>query len=258
MLDKIFKLVSDRVEEALNNKGFKKSNQEEKYQTLFIGESSAYLLKFNEQNKQFELKSCSVSDCKPNNQWKNISSWLFDPEEGSKKDAEYIAADFCETLTGPKKAPAQVAKKKKDNDNKVDIIFFMNRLANILPGLKEEIDEEKQSYDTFRMVTFTENNVMPKINMFLLQNNNSKQFKKFCNVLSDAYNVGDLDVRSTVTFLILNNIKDENQIKKLKEELSDELNKAWKASYSIKDKKIKPEKVKKNKKGFIASTLANQ
>ena len=70
---------------------------------------------------------------------------------------------------------------------------------------------------------------MPKINMFLLQNNSSKQFKKFCNVLSDAYNVGDLDVRSTVTFLILNNIKDEKQIKKLKEELSDELNKAWEA-----------------------------
>lgn len=257
-MDKIFKLVSDRVEEALNNKGFKKNNQEEKYQTLFIGEDLAYLLKFNEQNKQFELKSCSVSDCKPNNQWKNIASWLFDPEEGTKKDAEYIAADFCETLIGPKKTPVQVAKKKKDNDNKVDIIFFMNRLANILPGLKEEIDEEKQSYETFRMVTFTENNVMPKINMFLLQNNNSKQFKKFCNVLSDAYNVGDLDVRSTVTFLILNNIKDENQIKKLKEELSDELNKAWQASYSIKDKKVKPEKVKKNKKGFIASTLANQ
>ena len=33
---------------------------------------------------------------------KNIAVWLFDPETDSTKEAESIAADFVETVEGPK------------------------------------------------------------------------------------------------------------------------------------------------------------
>ena len=108
------------------------------------------------------------------------------------------------------------------------------------------------------MVTFTEDKLLPKINMFLLQNSNSKQLKKFCNILSDTYASGDLDVKSVITILILNNIKDEKQAENVRKGISDELQRAWTEAIKIKDKNIKPEKPKKTKKNFMADTLLNK
>ena len=134
----------------------------------------------------------------------------------------------------------------------------MNRFANIFPDLKDEIKYERENYSTFRMVTFTEDKLLPRINMFLLQNSSLKQLKKFCNILSDTYASGDLDVKSVITILILNNIKDEKQAENVRKGISDELQRAWNEAIKIKDKNIKPEKPKKSKKNFMADTLLNK
>ena len=69
------------------------------------------------------------------------------------------------------------------------------------------------------------------------------------------YSSGNLDVRGIVTIVILRNIDDNNRIL-LEYSMDEELKKAWKASDSLKGKKIKPEKKKtKPKKNFIANTL---
>ena len=257
-MEKNFNIVVDSVEKALSNRGFKKQLSESQFEVLFVNDTIAYCVNYDNANNQFHLRSCSVADNIPDKNWKNLSSWLFDPDTGTKRDAEYIATDFSNSLKDPKKPAPQTTKKKKDNDNKVDILFLMNRFANIFPELKDEIKYEKDNYPTFRMVAFTEEKLLPKINMFLLQNTNTKQLKKFCNILSDTYASGDLDVKSVITILILNNINNENQAESIRQGISDELQRAWNEAIKIKDKKIKPEKPKKPKKNFMADTLLNK
>ncbi len=257
-MEKNFNIVIDGVEKALANRGFEKQLSDSQTEVLFVNNEIAYSVSYDSTNKQFHLKSCSVADNTPDKNWKNMSSWLFDPETSTKRDAEYIADDFSNSLKGPKKPVVQAPKKKKDNDNKVDILFLMNRFANIFPDLKDEIKYERENYSTFRMVTFTEDKLLPRINMFLLQNSSLKQLKKFCNILSDTYASGDLDVKSVITILILNNIKDEKQAENVRKGISDELQRAWNEAIKIKDKNIKPEKPKKSKKNFMADTLLNK
>lgn len=254
-MEKIFNIVATRVEESLNSQGFEKQNQTDKNMALFINGNIAYSVMFNEEKKQFELKTCTLWQNNDEDSWKNVSSWMFDPIEGTQRDAECIATDFEETLRGPKKvSTVQNPKQKKDSDNTVDIIFFMNRLSNIFPNLKDDIKIEKENYQTFRTVKFIEEKVVPEIHLFLNQIKNDKSLKKFCNILSDAYSAGNLDVRSSITILILNSIDNESQIKEIEHEISEDLKKAWKSSIKLKGKNIKPEKLKK-KKSFITNTL---
>lgn len=45
-------------------------------------------------------------------------------------------------------------KKKSDDENNVNPLFLMNRIANIFPELKDAVLEEKENYENFRGVIF--------------------------------------------------------------------------------------------------------
>ncbi len=256
-MKKAFQLIVDRISAALLEQQFSLVEATEENTALFVNETTAYSLFYDKEKKQFALRTCPVTEDGPDGSWKTISAWLFDPDIDSQRDAEGIAADFAETIQGPKrKAIVQGAKKKKkDAENTVDPLFLMNRLVNIFPELREEIRVEKECYSTFRGVTFTEKNVLPRMQSLLRQRTNSAKLKKFCALLSDMYHVGDLDVRGIITALLLNSIEEEEMCRRVEEEISDELKKAWKTARKLKNKKIRPEKPKK-KKSFMADTLS--
>lgn len=238
--------ITDKVAAVLEPQGYQRqtvdSNSKE-CASLFIGESNAYMIMYNSTKKLVALKVCGISDNAPDNQWKSMNTWIFDPETDGPKEANSIGNDFADALDTRKPKITNKGKKKNSDDGNVDPKFFCKRLVNVFPELKEEIWEEEDGYDPFRGVTFTEKFVVPKV-VELVKSGNKQQIDKLATILNAQYTNGDMDTRSIITIVVLNSIP-ENLEKFIEDKLSSDLQKAWKFAKAYRNKKVKPEKVKK-------------
>ena len=70
------------------------------------------------------------------------------------------------------------------------------------------------------------------------------------------YQVGDMDVRSMITMVILNGIDDLDALRSMEEKFSDDLRKSYQCAKKYKGKKVRPEKKKKKKqRAYVAQRL---
>lgn len=249
-----FDLIIDKVYESLSKRNFKKEILKPYENVEFKDNNISYVIFFDSNNKIFELRLHKIVENTREESYISISKWLFDEESDTMKEADQIANDFCSSIQPEEKKPRIREIRKKDKDDNIDILFFMNRIINIFPELKEKLQEEKSNYEVFRSVTFTKENINSVIDKFLSNNPDKARLKKLGNVLSDMYNNGNVDVRGLITIVILNSIKEE-YVDLIKENISEELANMWKEANKIKGKDIKPEKIKKRK-SFITDTLA--
>lgn len=257
---KAFDTVAGSVGAALAEQGFQKAaenkNGKDGRQVTFVGDGTAYQIRYLDEKKRFELRSCDTEDGKPDEKWKTISMWLFDPETDTASEAQSIASDFTESVACPKNVPALKAKKKKkkEDDTNVDPLFFFNRFVAVFPELKDEISAEKEAYGTVRAVTFARTKLLPKINALCANPAEGERLARCCTLLSDMYVSGDMDVRSVITIVILNGISQDGALEKMKPLFGEELQKGCAAARKIKGKVFKPEK-KKKQRAFTADTL---
>ncbi len=263
MLNQAFDLINKNVTAVLEKQQFtraKVSNQDSnELIALYTSEHIAYSVVYYKRKKHMTLETCQMTDDGPDNEWKTLATWIFDPETDSLKEATSISNDFCDTLDNTKRTkPLRNTKKKKDEDGTANPKFFAKRLINVFPELKEEVKAEEDCYNPFRGVTFTKTSVMPKINA-LMNSSNKEDIKKLASILNAQYDAGDMDTRSIITIVILNGIETSNVTNKdlLEEELSDVLSKASKSAKRFKGKNIKPEKRKQAKK-TMAERLSGQ
>jgi hypothetical protein len=255
---KAFDLIVSKVGEALSAQGYTSAGsveEKEGHAALFTSENSAYSVLYNIGKKRFELRSCDADDGKPDGKWKSASIWLFDPDENVLSDAESIANDFVETIQGPKRVAEMKSKKrrKKDDDYNVDPPFFFNRFVGIFPELRDEINQEKITYGKLRAVTFARASLLPRLDSLCSNRSQQDAIKRCGDLLNDQYNVGDMDVRSIITIVLLNGLSDA-ALENLKPMLSDDLKKSHVSALKLKGKKIRPEKKKKQKR-FVAENL---
>lgn len=257
---KAFDTIAGSVGAALEEQGFHKAAEEKNGKdgrtVSFVGDGTAYGILYRDDKKRFELRSCEAEDDKPDGKWKTLSMWLFDPETDTASEAQSIAADFTESVTGPKNVPALKAKKKKkkEDDTNVDPLFFFNRFVGVFPELKDEITAEKEAYGNVRAVTFARKSLLPKINALCADPSEGERLGRCCTLLSDMYVSGDMDVRSVITIVILNGISDRDALEKMKPLFGEELQKGCAAARKIRGKVFKPEK-KKKQRAFTADTL---
>ncbi|WP_099205211.1 DUF7674 family protein [Scatolibacter rhodanostii] len=246
-----FEIVKDKLAEVLTAQGFSEPTplEDEKGKAvIFVTEDVAYSLLYNQKGKQFFLRSTSLNADKKPGDWRNLSTWLFDEADGTRADIESIANDFLEVVSGPKRVELVQQKKKKTKDDRsIDPLFFINRLANIFPELKEDIRNERITYGQIRFATFAKEKVAPLCDAFVIKYNGSSLFDKLCDLFSDMYENGDMDVRSILTISILNAVSNE-AIEKVSEKVSEELKTELKYTRKLIGKNIKPEKKKKEKK----------
>lgn len=250
-----FEIIQDMLMEELQDQGFKEPEQidyENGKATMMATDDVAYSLAYDRKRERFELRSCTLNaDGKPDNEWRSLSVWLFDENDGTKSDAESIANDFLEVVRGPKRvAYVQKTKKKaKGEDRAVDPVFFFNRLVTTFPELRDEMNEERIVYGQIRPATFTKEKVVPKVDDLTSKYADSAPVNKLCTLFSDMYKDGDLDTRSILTITLFNELS-ETAFKNIEknENTSDELKKDMKYTRKLKGKKIKPEKKKKEKK----------
>ncbi|MDR3178559.1 MAG: hypothetical protein LBT82_00680 [Oscillospiraceae bacterium] len=252
--EKIFSFVADKLENELAPFGFRseKTQKNGVISKIFVSEEIEYEISFNISTKIFFLKSGELESFDSK---KIVSSWLFDQDEKTNKQLEVISSDFLASIgildpkKNKKKSLKHFKKNKNNDDSEIDPIFLINRIASVFPDLKKEIQKEKDSFERFRPVTFTMQNIVPKIKETLVCSLKEKnEIKKLSKIFNSLYKTGDLDTRSIITMVILNSIKDEED--KFKEYFEDDLKKAWTAAKKIKGKKISPEKTKKIYKYF--------
>ena len=265
-IDTAFDIVNKKVEAALEPQCYTRqkvaSANSNELVTLYTGESTAYSVIYYKDKKHMVMRSCDMADGAPDNEWKTIATWMFDPATDTEREADSIANDFVENVSAPTFKPVakQKKKKKKDSDDgNADPVFFSKRLIAVFPELRDEIREEQESYEEFRAVTFTKTHILPKVKA-LMANGSKSEIDKLSEILSAQYSYGDIDTRPLITIVILNSITDADQKEAIKDSMSDDLKKAWAAAEKYRGKKVKPAKQKKPSfmQKIMAESLENQ
>ena len=251
MLNEAFTHISERVEETLQPQGFQKvkirSTDDKEMVSLFTSANLAYSVVYFRDDMHMVLRECPMTDDGPNNDWKTLATWIFDPDHDTMKEATSIANDFCDMLNAPVavKKLKQAKKAKKGDEGNADPLFLSKRFITLFPDIQEEIRSEEACYYPFRGVTFARANIVPRVNE-LVKRGNKAELKKLGNILSAQYGNGDMDTRSIITIVILNSIPEADEAK-LEEYLDDSLKKAFTFSKKYRGKTVKPEKEKKKK-----------
>lgn len=247
MIKKAFDIVCNKVNAVLEPQGYKKqkvdnSNSNEMV-ALYTGENVAYSVIYYVDKMHMVMRSCAMTDEGPDNEWKTMATWMFNPETDTEKEANSIGNDFADAVGTPVNVKrVKQTKKKKSDDGNADPVFLAKRLVKLFPELKEEIKAEEESYYPFRGVTFTKEHIVPKVNAMLKMGSKS-DISKLMGILSAQYLNGDPDARAIITIVILNSV--EEQYREIIEPyMSDDLLKAYKCALKYKGKKVKPEKVK--------------
>ncbi len=257
-LNRAFELITGKVEKILLARGYKKqavAESDKEMTALYTGDI-AYSIVYYFDKKRVLLRSCGMEDGEPDNTWKTVATWLFDPETDTSRDAENIGEDFAETIRGPKQTAVQKQKKsKKDGENTSDPLFFANRMVMYFPELRDEIAYEKAHYESFRGITFADEKIMPRFKEYV-KTLNKGSMEKFSKTLSDLYDTGDLDVKGIITYILLNSIEDDEVFEKVTGNFAPENKKIAVESRKLRGKKMKPEKPKKPSR-FMADTLNN-
>ena len=245
-----FDLVADKVEKALAEQDYKRQNvdsqNDKEITALYTSEDTAYNIVYYKAKMRMVLRQCEMS----------VATWLFDPEVDTENEADNIASDFIETIQGPKQqAITQTRKKKKkDNDGNVDSLFLANRMVNYFPELKEDIAYEKLHYANFRGITFAKEKILPLFKKYV-ENEGANNLEKLSKSLNDIYNMGDLDVKGIISYILFNSIEDEKKREMLLENFTEANKKVIVAAFSLRGKKIKPEKPKKKRSGMFMEAL---
>lgn len=253
-----FEWIQTGLWQELQQQGFAEAQTLEEdgaRSVMFATEEVAYGLRYAPGRKQFELRSATLNADGTPGDWRSLSTWLFDAQTDGRSDAESILNDFLEVVRGPKRVAVVQQKKKrtnKDDEREVDCLFFFNRLVGPFPDIKYALNDEKIMYGQVRSVTFTKQQVIPKVEQLMSFYPDSDPAKRLVELLDDMYKNGDLDLRSVVTYVLLNGLSDK-AFEAVQERAGVDLQKAMKYSRQLKGKKIKPEK--KKKEGKVESRL---
>ncbi|MCH4239004.1 MAG: hypothetical protein LKF71_01870 [Oscillospiraceae bacterium] len=229
-------------------------------QAFFIGKEMAYGVFYEAENKRFALRYCSVEDGRPEEKWRNRSVLLFDPEnaDDARSMTDSVIADFTDEVSEKDNTAAalkQVKKhhKKKTEESKTDALFFFNRLVNVFPEVREEIAVERITYGDIRTASFAREKILPKLHALLQGAENPAADKKVAEIFSELYENGDVNVRSVITFVLINSLSDA-EMAVLEPYFSQGMKVGSRSARGLRGKKLKPEKPKKIK-HIIADNL---
>lgn len=247
-----FDIIKDKLMPELELQGFGEPvpiEDENGRAVMYATDEVAYSLLYDNNRQRFELRSTNLDEDKNPGDWKSLSLWLYDEQTGVRADLDSISNDFLDIIKGPKRVEIVQKKKKKgkDDERNIDPQFFFNRLVKIFPELKDEMNEERITYGQVRFATFAKEKIVPKIEDLSKKYSTSEPFQSLCDICSDMYANGDMDVRSILTVTILNSLS-EDSFTKMQEKFSDDLKKDTGFTRKLIGKNIKPEKKKKEKK----------
>ncbi len=260
-----FEICINRMEPELNAKGYTRGECQlagnEPY-ALYNSELDTLLVKYAKKDKKFYLgkgeANAKADDCG------HVQTYFFDEAGGDgEREVMSVALDFLDTLSAPvrvsKERIAAVAKqaKKEETGDSMDAIFFVNRIPTSFPECRAPLLSHKLYYGEILPLRFCEETVCVAL-ADNLKKGNKARLNPFFELLSAAYEKGDMDTKSIIVQVILNSIEDEDGKAYAESKLSDQLRKAWIGGRKYKGKEVKPEKVSTAKKLAEAQATAER
>ncbi len=253
------------MEPELISKGYTKGESQyggnEPY-VLFNSEADTLLIKYSKKDKRFYLckgeAEAKADDCG------HVQTYFFDEEDGDgEREALSVALDFLDTLSAPVKVSkdriAAVAKqaKKEESGDSMDVNFFVNRIPTSFPECRAPLISHKNYYGEILPLKFCEETVCAALANNLKKGNKAR-LDPFFELLSNAYEKGDMDTKSIIVQVILNSIMDEEGRAYAEGKLSAQLRKAWIAGRKYIGKEVKPEPVSTARKLAEAQATAER
>lgn len=239
-----FTIVRNKLVEGLASAGYAlKSEDTSGSRMTAIIASADEQLKLEYNDKLFILYRGAVDETEAN--LVKSQTYLFDKSAGDGvREAAGVANEFLETLqkkagAGLPAAQAQRRRKDKDTDEN-DAIFFVNRIATVLPECREPLAAHKKHYEQLLPRFFCEEVVSVAQNDMIKSGNKGK-LAEYCQLLENMYTKGDLDTRSIIMQVLLGSV-DSADYAKLEPCFDSEFVKAWAAARKLYGKNVRPEK----------------
>lgn len=250
-----FTIVRNKIIEGLSSAGYAlKSEDTSGPRMTAIIANAEEQLKLEYNDKLFTLYR-GAADATEANLVKS-QTYLFDKNAGDGvREATGVANEFLETLqkkAGAGLASTQTQRRRKDKDtDENDAIFFVNRIATVLPECREPLTAHKKHYEQLLPRFFCEEVVVVAQNDMIKSGNKAK-LNEYCQLLANMYTKGDLDTRSIIMQVLLGSV-DSAYHAKLEACFDPEFVKAWAAARKFYGRNVRPEK-----KSAMAKLAAHQ
>ncbi len=257
-----FDSVRNKLVEGLAENGYavKSENYTGNVLTAIIeNETESLRLEYDQKSKQFVLgrgeAGCASDD------YVQSQVYLFDPANGDDmRQTTSVANEFLDTLQTKKPAAATPYRRKKEKDKDSDessAIFFVNRIATVLPECREPLLQHKSHYGMVLPRHFCDEVVTVAVADIFAKGEKGKQ-RAFADLLNTIYPVADMDAKAIIMQVIMPVITDEKDIEFVEGLVSSDFKKAWQAAKRYFGKEVKPEKISAYAKmaQYQAETLA--
>ncbi len=241
-----FESVKNKLLDGLTEKAYeiKSENTSGKAITAVLeNETDSLRLEYVFATKQFVLSrgeiGCGADD------YVQSQAYLFDPEAGDEmRHTASVANEFLDTLQSKKPVKytaAQKRKKDKDSDES-SAIFFVNRVATVLPECREPLLRHKSHYGDLLPRHFCDEVVTVALRDAFAKGEKAKQ-RSFFELVNGIYATGDLDTKAIIMQVIMPVVETEQQRSFVEGIVSAEFKKAWNAAKKYHGKEVRPEKV---------------
>ncbi|MBQ7548684.1 MAG: hypothetical protein IJT03_03160 [Clostridia bacterium] len=164
--------------------------------------------------------SAAQADKAVDNDFKKMSTSLFDPETSDNRDISYIVNEFCDSINetyakkdkSKSKLPQPVSKSAaKSGSVYYDVLTLGSRFAQIYPELKQAYKENIEKYGEFLADEFFVNYGNAKFRE-TVRENDPTQMKKLFNMLNEVYNDGTNQTQSVIVVTILGSLYDDEAL----------------------------------------------
>ena len=161
----------------------------------------------------------SQADSAVDQDFKKVSTSLFDIEAADHRDIKYIVNDFSDGINDTygkkeksKKLPQPVSKSAaKSGAVYYDLVTLGSRFVQIYPELKEYYKQNIEKYGEFLADDFFVNYGNAKFRETVKQND-PIQMRKLFNMLNEVYNDGTNQTQSVIVVTILGSIYDDENL----------------------------------------------
>jgi len=242
-----FDSVRNKLLEGLADRGF--SVKSENYTgsnpgAIFENETEALLLEYITKDKQFVLSrgeaGCARED------FVQAQAYLFDPSAGDEmRHTSSVANEFLDTLQTRKAANAvgtyRRAKKDKDSDES-SAVFFVNRLATVLPECREPLLRHKNHYGVLLPRYFCEEVGAVAVADAFRKGEKAKM-RGFAELVNTIYPTADMDTKAIIMQVLMPAVTDERDVEFVEAIVTADFAKAWSCARKYYGKEVKPEKL---------------
>lgn len=231
-LKEAFGLIIKGIESTMNDYGFSVviPDSVQKGETPIVTKNGGTVLLYSGKSGSAKIEflegkislSCAKSQAgnAVDDDYKIISTTLFDPEKADNRDIQYLVNDFRDGVIetygkkggGKQKLPQPISKSAAKNGSVYyDLNTLGSRFVGIYPELKEIYKANIAKYGEFLADDFFINYGNAKFRE-TVQQNDPQRMKRLFNVLNEVYNDGTNQTQSVIVVTILGSLYDDENL----------------------------------------------